>query len=375
MVVAISIVTGFKLEIRNKVTGFGSHIQILNYDTNLSYQTSPIPGETELADKLESAEGVSHVQAFSIKAGIVKTEDQIQGLVLKGIDKDFDWNFLEANLKAGSSFRVSDSSYTNSILISSFLAKKMKLETGDSFQMWFVDKTPRMRKFEVSGIFETSLAEFDETFAFADSKHVRMLNNWEVGQVSGFEVNIEDFADIEDITWNLRDITADYTFDEGSRIKVRNIIELYPQIFDWLDLQDMNVLIIIILMLIVASFNMISGLLILILDRTFLIGVLKSLGARNLMIRKIFLYKAGFLMLRGLLAGNIIGVGLCVLQKEFSLVRLDPASYYLTTVPVNLSLINILAINTGAVVAIMFFLVLPSVLVARISPAKVIRFD
>ena len=375
MIVAVSIVTGFKQEIRNKVIGFGAHIQLLNYDSNLSYQTHPIPSNPDFLDELNQLNGIDHLQPFAIKAGIVKTDTDIQGLVLKGIDDSFDWSFFKENMVDGETFMIPDSSYTNSILISSFLAKKMALETGDSFQMWFVDKTPRLRKFKVEGIYETSLAEFDETFAICDIKHIQRLNNWGTDRISGIEVTVDDFKEIEDITWEVRDLTAGYTFDEGARIKVRNIIERYPQIFDWLELQDLNVMIIILLMLIVAGFNMISGLLILILDRTYMIGVLKALGGKNNMIRRIFLYQSSFLILRGLFWGNLLGIGLCFIQKRYELISLDPVNYYLTTVPIHLDTLNVLLINSGAIISIMLFLVIPSLLVARISPAKVIRFE
>ncbi|MGC9341417.1 MAG: ABC transporter permease [Bacteroidales bacterium] len=375
MLIAVNIVTGFKQEIRNKVIGFGSHIQLLNYDSNLSYQTEPIPKNPEFLIELKEVPGISHIQPFAIKAGIVKTEADIQGLVLKGIDDRFDWSFFEKNLIEGETFEVYDSAYTSRILISSFLASKMQLKTGDSFQMWFVDKSPRFRKFTVSGIYETSLAEFDETFAIADIKHIQRLNNWEVNQVSGLEININKFGNIEEITREAREITAGYMFDDGARIRVQNIIERYPQIFDWMELQDLNVMIIIILMLVVAGFNMISGLLILILDRTYMIGVLKAMGGKNLMIRKIFLYQASFLILKGLFWGNLLGIGLSYIQKKYEIISLDPVNYYLTTVPINLDVINVILINFGAMAAIMAFLVLPSLLVARISPAKVIRFE
>ncbi len=375
MIAAVAIVTGFKQEIRNKVIGFGSHIQILNFDSNLSYQTEAIPENPEFLDDLRNIEGINHIQPFAIKAGIVKTADQIQGLVLKGIDDQFDWSFFKKSLIKGDIFSVPDSAFINDILISSFLANKMRLDTGDTFRMWFIDKTPRMRNFTVRGIYETSLAEFDETIALVDIKHIQRLNNWEDNQVSGLELTIDDFNDIEEITWEARDITAASVLNRDVRFKVRNIVERYPQIFDWLELQDLNVMIIIILMLIVAGFNMISGLLILILDRTYLIGVLKALGGRNLMIRKIFLYQSAFLIIRGLLWGNLIGIGLSFLQKKYEIISLDPANYYLTTVPINIDIIHLILINLGAMLAIMLFLVLPSVLVARISPAKVIRFN
>ena len=375
MIADVAIVTGFKKEIRNKVIGFGSDIQVLNYDSNLSYQTKPIPYNDSIMSAFGSLDGVAHIQPFAIKAGIVKTDTDIQGLVLKGIDDHFDWSFFDQSMIEGNHFDVSDTSLSNSVVISSYVARKLKMKTGDSFQMWFVDQRPRFRKFTISGIYETSLAEFDQTYAIVDMKHIQRLNNWEEDQVSGLELNINHFRNLEAITWEASDMAASWYFEDGSRLKVQNIVEKYPQIFDWLRLQDVNVLIIIVLMLVVAGFNMVSGLLILILDRTYMIGVLKALGSRNLSIRRIFLYQASYLIFRGLLWGNIIGIGLCILQKQYGFISLNPENYYLTTVPVNLSILHLLAINAGAAVAILMFLILPSMLVSRISPAKTIRFN
>lgn len=374
MIVAVAIVTGFKEEIRNKVVGFGSHIQVLNYDSNLSYQTRPVPSDIEILDEIKAHPGVKHVQPFAIVAGVVKTPSDIQGLVLKGIDSTFDWSFFEGSLLEGSSFRMNSDEITNKIVVSSFLATKLNLSVEDELQMWFVDERPRFRKFVISGIYETSLAEFDETFALADLRHVEKLNNWEEGEISGFEIVLENFKDIEDVTWDIREIAAGYYFDGTSRVKVQSITERYPQIFDWLELQDLNVVIILALMLVVAGFNMVSGLLILILDRTYMIGVLKALGGKNALIRKIFLYKSGYLIFRGLFWGNVIGIGLGMLQKKYSLIELNPENYYLTTVPVNVDLMNIVLINAGTALAILLFLILPSMMISRIYPSNTLSF-
>ncbi len=374
MLSSVSIVTGFKNEIKDKVSGFGSHIQILNYDSNLSYETKAIPAEPEILNEIIALENVKQIQSFAIKAGIVKTESDIQGLVLKGVNSDFDWNFFNSYLINGDTLILSDSSLNNGIIISSYTARKLKLGIGDPVRMYFIDDRPRFRKFAVEGIYETSLTELDETFGIVDIKHIQRLNGWKDDQVSGLEVTISDFDDLYETTWEIRDIIAAYYFDDGSRLKASSIKERYPQIFDWLELQDLNVIIIIFLMLIVAGFNMISGLLILILDRTYMIGVLKALGGRNTMIRKIFLYQAFYLILRGLLIGNVIGIGLCALQKKFEIISLNPENYYLSTVPINLDFLNILYINAGATVTIMLFLILPSILVSKISPSKTISF-
>jgi lipoprotein-releasing system permease protein len=374
MICSVSIVTGFKNEIRNKVIGFNSHLQILNFDSNLSYETRPVPVNPPFLPELLEMKEIRHIQPFGIKAGIIKTETDIQGLVLKGIDKNFEWTFFESSLVSGEKLILSDSATSNQIIISSYIASRLKLKTGDSFHMWFIDEQPRFRKFTICGIYETSLAEFDKTFALADMRHIQRLNNWGADQVSGLEVFIHDFRHLDDITWDMRDIAAGWYSDDGSRLKVQNILERYPQIFDWLELQDMNVIIIILLMLVVAAFNMISGLLILILDRSYMIGVLKAIGARNLLIRRIFLFQSAYLILKGLLLGNLFGIGLCLVQKKYELISLDPDSYYLTTVPINLDIWHITLVNAGAMVAIMTFLIVPSMLVSRISPSKTIRF-
>ncbi len=374
MLVAISIVTGFKEEISNKVIGFGSHIQILNYDSNVSYETSPIEANPDFLPRIKSTNGVEHIQVFALKAGIVKTQNDIQGLVLKGVGQDYDWDFFDRSMLEGNSFRLKMDSVSNSIVISSFLAKRLKLKTGDSFQMWFIQETPRFRKFTISGIYETSLQEFDKTFAMVDIRHIQRLSGWEENQVSGLEMMVTDFDEIDRISYEVGEIVSTAFFGDGSRLKVLNIVEKYPQIFDWLNLQDVNVMVIIILMLIVAGINMISGLLIIILDRTNMIGILKALGTSNKSIRKIFLYQASYLILKGLLWGNLLGISLCMLQKHFSIIRLDPTSYYLTTVPININLFNIFLLNAGTVAVILTFLILPSMLISRISPAEAIRF-
>jgi len=374
MLVAISIVTGFKEEISNKVIGFGSHIQILNYDSNVSFETSPIDANPEFLPLIKNTEGIRHVQVFGLKAGIVKTQNDIQGLVLKGVGKDYDWSFFDKSMLEGGSFRVNIDSVSNSIVISSFLAKKLKLKIGDSFQMWFIQDTPRFRKFIISGIYETSLQEFDKTFAMVDISHVQRLSGWSENQVSGLEMMVDDFKYIDRITFEVNEIVSSTFFEDGSRLKVLNIVEKYPQIFDWLNLQDINVLVIIILMLVVAGINMISGLIIIILDRTNMIGILKALGTSNRSIRRIFLYQSSYLILKGLFWGNILGISLCMIQKEFSIIKLDPESYYLTAVPININLINIFLLNAGTVALILVFLILPSMLISRISPVESIRF-
>ncbi len=375
MIVAVAILTGFKKEISNKVTGFGAHIQILNLDSNLSYETVPVPAELPALDQIRSLEGVKNVQSFAIKAGIIKTGEEIYGAVLKGVDGSYDWDFITAHLTDGEIFRVQDSVRTNQVVISRITANLLHLKVGDQFTMYFIQEPPRARTFEIRGIYSTSLEEFDKLYIYADIKQVQRLNDWHEGQVSGHEVILKEMRDLEKITEEVRDLVAFDFLEDGSRLKVETIQQKYTQIFDWLNLQDMNVLVLILLMLIVAGFNMISGLLILILERTNMIGILKGLGTTNASIRKIFLYQSAYLTLVGLLWGNLIGITICLLQKHLDIVSLDPSSYYLDTIPINLKLAHILLLNLGTMGITFLFLLFPSMIISRISPDKSIRFN
>ncbi len=375
MIVAVAIVTGFKNEISNKVVGFGSHIQIINMDSNTSYETTPVSKSLPVIDDIRRVPEVEHLQVFAIKAGIIKTEENIQGAVLKGVGPDYDWTFINEGLIAGEPVTISDSVRSNQVLISNAIALKLDLKAGDSFNMYFIQDPPRARKFTVAGIYRTSLVEFDKLYVYADIKHIQRLNNWTPDQVSGYEVMLHSIRDAETATSKIRDIAAlDFTEDR-SRLKVVPIQEKYSQIFDWLNLQDMNVIIIITLMLVVAGFNMISGLLILILERTNMIGILKGMGAVDASIRKIFLYQSGYLALKGLLWGNLIGLALCFLQYKFNLITLDPESYYLDTVPINFNLLHILLLNLGTLFSTLIFLLIPSMIIARVSPERTIQFN
>lgn len=375
MIIAIAVVTGFKKEISEKTIGFGSHIQIINYDGNRSYETRPISKNQNFIPKIKQIEGVRHIQVFALKPGIIKTDTDIQGVVLKGIGPDFDWSFFKKSLVEGNTFELSDTVTTNKTIISKTLASLLKLEVGDNFAMYFVQQPYRLRKFTISGIYDTKMAEFDKIFIFGDIRHVRKLNDWKDDQVSGFEILVDDFDKINDLTVKVDDIAGFTFFDDGSKLKVQSIIDKYPTIFDWLGLQDLNAIILIVIMLVVAGINMISGLLIIILERTKMIGVLKAMGAENTLIRKIFLIQSSFIVLRGLIFGNLIGISLCLLQKEFSFIKLDEASYYLSTVPIHLNAINILLLNLGTFIVTIAMLVVPSMVISRISPEKTIKFD
>ena len=375
MILAVAILTGFKKEIRNKVVGFGSHIQIVNFDSNVSYETAPIEGSRELSSRIRQLPGVRHTQVFATKAGIIKTDTEIQGVVLKGVGYDFDWNYFRKNLTDGNVFAVNDSLTGNEVIISRIMSDMLKLKTGDSFIMHFVQDPPRLRKFTIAGIYDTSLEEFDKIFVFCDIGHIKKLNGWTDSQVSGFEVFIDDFDSLDKMTAEVRDAIGYRLSEDEDRLKVTSVRSKYPQIFDWLNFQDVNVIIIIVLMIVVAGFNMVSGLLILILEKTNMIGVLKAMGTDDASIRRIFLYQAAWLTGKGLLWGNIIGLGLAFIQLRTGIISLDPASYYIKTVPVNLNLLHILLLNAGAMAAIIAMLLVPSQLISRITPVKAIKYD
>lgn len=375
MIVAVAIVTGFKKEISSKVTGFGAHIQVLNLDSNLSYETAPVPAGLESVEKIKEMEGIRNVQPFAIKAGIIKTGEEIHGAVLKGIDKSYDWSFIEKHLDEGALFSVSDTVRSNMVVLSGSTARLLKLGVGDRFTMYFIQDPPRARTFTISGIYNTSLEQFDKLYIFADIKQVQRLNNWRNGEVSGYEVLIEKMDDLPELASRVREQVGFDFLDDGSRLKVETITDKNSQIFDWLKLQDMNVVVLVILMVVVAGFNMISGLLILILERTNMIGILKALGTHNASVRKIFMYQSAYLTLVGLAWGNLFGLGICLAQKHLNLIPLDPGSYYLDTVPINLNLIHILLLNLGTMAITFLFLLIPSMIISRISPDKSIRFN
>lgn len=375
MIISVAIVTGFKNEIRRKISGFSSHIQIVNYDSNNSFETKPVSKNQDFYPSIDSVYGIEHIQVFATKPGIIKTENDIQGAVAKGIGSDFNWSFFQENLKEGEIFIVNDSLKTDKVIISQYLASLLKLKTGDRFAMYFIDEQPRGRPFTVSGIYETSLEEFDKQFILVDIGHIQKVSNWNDDQVSGFEILVKNFRDIDYMTYMVAGIAGTRIFEDGSGLRVTNIKEKHPQIFDWLGLIDKNVWIILGLMLIVASFNMISGLLIMILDRTNMIGVLKAIGTQNQSIQRIFLYQAAYLMVKGLFWGNLIGLSVCWFQDKFRIIKLEQSSYFIDYVPINLDILYLVLLNAGTLVLTMIILQLPAMVISRISPVKTIRYN
>jgi lipoprotein-releasing system permease protein len=375
MIISVAILTGFKNEIAEKTIGFGSHIQILNFDRNLSFETVPISSNQDFLPEIEKIKGIRHIQVFAVKPGIIKTDTDIQGIVLKGVGLDFDWSFFQKTLKDGNILSLNDSTTSNGAIISRTTASLLRLKVGDTFDMFFVQEPPRVRRFTVEGIFDSQMSEFDRLFVLCDLRHIQRLNGWEADQITGFEILIDNFNNIESITWEVEDIVAFNFLSDGSRLRVQSIVEKYPQIFDWLGLQDLNVIILLVLMLAVAGINMISGLLIIILERTSMIGILKALGAENRFIQKIFIIQSGHIIIRGLIWGNLIGLSIAFAQFHFGIIKLDEASYYLSTVPINLDIIHILMLNLGTFLVTISMLLIPSLVVSHISPDKTIKFE
>lgn len=374
MLLAVSIVLGFKQEIRNKTIGFGGHIQITNFDSNNTYEMSPIMLDDSLKQELQNIPGIKHIQAYATKPGIIKTTDQFQGIVLKGIDRNFDWNFFKSNLTDGT-ILIPDDSLQNNAVISQYLSNLFKLKLGDSFFTYFIQDQVRARKFTITGIYSTNFVEYDKLFILTDIRHIQHLNNWNDSLVSGYEILIDDFQQIDLVGDQVYYKTANILQADGNSYYTQTIKDINPQIFAWLDLLDINVWVILFLMLAVAGFNMISGLLILILERTTMIGILKSIGATNWSIRKIFLYHSFFLIGKGMLWGNIIGLSICAIQYFTGILPLDPEAYYIATVPIIFNWPFILLLNVGTLLASILMMIGPSYLITKILPAKIIRYE
>jgi len=378
LILSVAIVTGYKSEVGRKVIGFGSHLQIVNLDSNQSFETAPISEVQPFIQELKRIEGIRHVQVFATKPGIIRTDDEIQGVVLKGIGPDFDWSFFQENKVAGEPFHVQDTVRSNKVWVSKQMADLLKLKLGDDLIMFFIHQSefvPRQRKFELAGIYKTSLEEFDRMFVLVDINHIRRLNNWKNDEVSGFEILVNDFKTLSDQEKEVHHLLLRNSVADGPVLQVVSIKEKYRHIFDWLSLLDMNVWIILVLMVLVAGFNMVSSLLVIILERTQMIGILKAMGARNWSIRKVFLYFSVLLILKALVLGNLLGVGICLIQKYTHVLRLDPTSYYLDYVPINLNVWHLLLLNVGTVSVTLLMLLLPSYFITKVSPEKTIRFE
>jgi lipoprotein-releasing system permease protein len=376
MMISVSVVLGFKHTIRDKVIGFGSHITVSDYVTMETSELYPIQLDDSMMNALRKIDGIKHVQRYATKQGILKTDSDFLGVVLKGVAQEFDTTFIHQNMVSGSIPRFSDSANSNNILVSKIMADQLRLKTGQRLFAYFIDDNGvRMRKFNIAGIYETNLTQYDKTICFADLYTTVKLNGWKADQVSGAELTVNDFDKVDNTENILIDRVNRTTDKYNETYSSKTIRDINPQIFSWLDLLDLNVWIILALMVAVAGVTMISGLLIIILERTTMIGVLKALGARNKTIRHTFLWFAVFIIGKGLLLGNIIGIGLILLQRYTGLVKLDPATYYVSTVPAEFNLPLIIALNIATLLICVFVLIGPSYLISHIHPAKSMRYE
>ncbi len=375
MVLTVAIITGFKKEVIQKVIGLGSHIRITNFDSNNSFKSQPIVLDSSFLSTLSEIEGIRSMQKYATEPGIIKHESQLQTVVIKGLDSDFDWDFFNASMVDGNSVTFGTGETNDTAIISRSLSKMLGLKPGDRFHTYFFQNKIRGRALIVGGIYETNFPEFDKTFVLTDIRQVRKLNGWDSTQVSGLEILLDDFDDLDEIGEKVFLIAANNFNEDGSSLLSRTIKELYGDIFGWLALLDMNVWIILFLMISVAAINMISGVLILILERTQMIGILKSMGAENWSIRKIFLYQSFFLTGKGMLWGNVIALLICFVQARWHLIPLDPVNYYVDSVPINLNFLLWAAINAGTLILTISMMVLPSYIITKIIPAKSIQFE
>ena len=375
MIITVSVIVGFKSEVRGKVIGFGSDIQITNSDAARSYETRPVVVNDSVISILSEYPEVKHVQRYSTKPGMVKTAEDFQGMVLKGVGSEFDPAFFREHLVEGELPQFSDTVSSNRVVISKALATKLRLKLGDKIDTYYIQDDIRARRLTIAGIYQTNFSEYDNLFLLTDLNLVNRLNGWQPEQVTGVELQVKDYDRLEDITYEIATDIDNRQDELGGVYYVRNIEQLNPQIFAWLDLLDLNVWVILILMIGVAGFTMISGLLIIIIERTNMIGILKALGANNFTIRRTFLWFAVFLIGKGMFWGNAIGLAFCILQSQFGFFKLDPATYYVDTVPVSFNVLLFILINLGTLCASVLMLIGPSFLITKINPASSMRYE
>ena len=376
MIISVCVVLGFKHTIRDKVIGFGSHIQVADFLTLQQMEQYPIVIDDSMIDVLKHIPDVAHVQRFAMKEGIIKTDSDFLGVAFKGVGPEFDSTFIHNNMVEGSIPPFSDSVSHNKILVSQLMADKLHLKSGQRIFAYFFDNNGvRTRRFTIAGIYQTNLKKYDETIVFTDLYTAVKLNGWESDQASGAELSVNNFDNLDMVESRVISKVKGTVDHYGETYSSATIKELNPQIFQWLDLMDLNVWIILALMLIVAGVTMISGLLIIILERTSMIGILKALGARNKTIRHTFMWFAVFIIGKGMLIGNVLSLGLLALQQAFGIIKLDAQTYYVSTVPVEINALYIVALNVATLLISVFMLVAPSYLISHIHPAKSMRYE
>ena len=371
MIISIATGIGLQQKIRQKVAAFNGHIIISNFDENESQvSTKPVSIKQDFYPKFKNIEGIHHVQAVATKAGIIRTEAAFEGIIFKGVGKDYDWNNLKEFIVNGRIPNLS-ANLNPEVIISQYLANRLNLKVGDKFNTFFMkengNQLPNLRVFTIVGIYNSGFQEFDSTYIIGDIRHLQRINRWQPNQVGSFEVFIDDFTQIKQKGAEVYDQTS-------SLLDTKTIIEKYYYIFEWLQLFDFNIIVILIVMIVVATINMVVALLVMILERTQMIGILKSLGADNWSVRKIFLYNASYLIFKGLLWGNLIGIGLLLIQKYFGIIQLNPENYYVNQAPVYINWFYILLLNIGTILICMLVLFLPSYIITKISPVKAIKF-
>lgn len=367
MLLSIAIMKGFKTEIRNKVRGFNGDIQIVKYDLNVSYENSPFSLASQTLQQIRKSNNITTLTPFATKPGIIKANDEVEGVVFKGVDSTYDWTYFKNIITSGSIVNFNKKGSGEKIIISNLMARRLNLKVGDNFLMYFVQESLRKRKFEISAIYSTGVEEVDRTYVIGNIDLVRRLNKWEDSQVGGYELRIADFSTINSSTYNVSDLLP-------AELKSMSVIDLFPTIFDWLSLLDINAQVVLLLMLLVAVINMISALLIMILERTHMIGLLKALGQSNWGIRKIFLYNALYLVGIGMILGNFLGLGLGILQDQTHFLKLEETSYYMSFIPIKFEILDIVLINVGTLIVCLLVLLVPSMLVTKISPVKALAF-
>ena len=376
MLLSVFVVLGFKHTIRDKVIGFGSHIQVTNFMTQMSSDQAPIAMNDSMMKVIGGIEGVKHVERFAYKQGILKTDSDFLGVMFEGVAQEYDTTFIHQNMVAGSIPKFSDSQSGNHILISQNIADKLKVNAGDRIFAYFIDENGvRMRRFTIQGIYQTNLSQYDQVMCFTDLYTTVKLNAWQPDQVSGAAITVNDFKQLDEVENRFVEKINRTEDRYGETYATQTIRDINPQIFSWLDLLDMNVWIILVLMVSVAGVTMISGLLIIILERTTMIGVLKALGTRNKTIRHIFLWFAAFIIGRALLIGNAIALGMALLQQWTGIIKLDPATYYVSTVPVEINIPLLIILNVATLLISLFVLIAPSYLISHIHPAKSMRYE
>lgn len=375
MILSVAVVFGFKDEISSKVIGFGSHLTIYNTAPAEIGENNPIRVDDELVKGIENIPEVEHVQYYSMKSGILKTTDQFAGITLKGINPTYSTEFISSHIIEGQLPDYSKKGTENEIVISKSIANDLRLKVGDKLFAYFFENGLRARRFKVAAIYRTDLSQFDKVLVFANDKTVRNLCKWDDKYAYGVEITVKDFSKLNETSFHIAKFISKYNIEHNTSYVSFTVKELYPQIFDWLNLLNINIWVILILMLAVAGVTIVSGLLILILERTSTIALLKTLGATNTLVRKVFINLAVIILLKGMVAGNVLGLLLAFLQKEFNIVHLNPESYYIDSVPVEFDLTAIILINIVTFIVSTLALVLPSYLVARIHPSKVLRFE